>query len=423
MPNEVKDIMQYIISKSYEVYIVGGYVRDYLLNIENKDYDLVTNMPLEELKKGYPTLHIMKENSHRNTSILYINNLSIEISTYKGNSLKEDLSNRDFTINALALDINNNLIDPSNYQEDLNNRILKVVKEDGSGIDYDPLRILRALRISLSHKLIISPNTKKIILLKKELLTTVAKERIYNELTKILMYKEATKYIDEYKEIFFIIIPKLKETYNFQQHNKYHIYDVFYHTLKVIDCVEANIYLKLTALFHDLGKPDKFFIGEDGIGHFYGHWITSRKIFKSFCKEYKVDKTTESIVSLLILNHDRLLPSKRKKIIKFLQVFNPSYLDMLFKIKRADILAQNPVYQEESLLKLEEQIKRIAEILKEKPVLTEKDLAITGNDLIKLGYQGKDIGIIKKKLIVLINGNRVNNNKCDIIDYIKKEKK
>ena len=375
-------------------------------------------MPLEDLKKYYPNLHIMKENNHRITSILHINNLKIEISLFKGINIQEDLHNRDFTINALALDINNNIIDINNYREDLNNKKLKLVKADGSGIDFDPLRILRAIRLSLSHNLSIDQNTKETIISKRSLLNTIAKERIYNEIIKILKYKESTKYIDEYKEIFFILIPELKKAYKFNQHNKYHIYDVFYHTLKVIDGVENNKYLKLAALFHDLGKPKMYTIDKYGEGHFYGHWKESNNIFKRFCKNYKVDKKTEKIVSLLILNHDRDIPSKRSSMIKYLQEFNHTNLNLLFKLQKADILAQNPLYHKELLKKLAEGKNRLEKLQDEKPVLSIKELAITGNDLIQLGYHDKEIGIIKEKILMEVINNQLNNDKESIIKYI-----
>lgn len=419
MLKEIKDIMSIIKKQNYDVFIVGGYVRDYLLNIKNEDYDLATNMPLEELKKVIPNLHIMKENNHRETSTIRINEKIIEISSFKGNNIEEDLSNRDFTINALALDIENNLIDPNNFKDDLNNKIIKLVKDDGSGLDFDPLRILRAIRFALSHNFTISNNTKEKILEKRNLLKTIAKERINSELLKILSYKEATRYIDEYRELFFIIIPRLKETYNFDQHNKYHIYDVFHHTLKVIDGVSNNKYLKLAALFHDIGKPEKFFTDEEGVGHFYGHWETSAKIFKQYCKEYKVDKKTKDIVTSLILNHDRQLPSKRSSMIKFLQEFNPEYLNLLFELKKADILAQNPIYHEQSLSKLQDDINRFTILINEEPVLNEKDLAIKGEDLISLGYKGKEIGEIKEQILDAIINNKLNNNKENIIEYLK----
>jgi len=420
LEKEIKSLMSTIINKGYEVYIVGGYVRDYLLNIPNDDYDLTTNMPLEDLKKYYPNLHIMKENNHRITSILHINNLKIEISLFKGINIQEDLRNRDFTINALALDINNNIIDINNYREDLNNKKLKLVKADGSGIDFDPLRILRAIRLSLSHNLSIDQNTKETIISKRNLLNTIAKERIYNEIIKILKYKESTKYIDEYKEIFFILIPELKKAYKFNQHNKYHIYDVFYHTLKVIDGVENNKYLKLAALFHDLGKPKTYTIDKYGEGHFYGHWEESNNIFKRFCKNYKVDKKTEKIVSLLILNHDRDIPSKRSSMIKYLQEFNHTNLNLLFKLQTADILAQNPLYHKELLKKLAEGKNRLEKLQDEKPVLSIKELAITGNDLIQLGYRDKEIRNIKEKVLSLIIEGKLKNDYNDIIKYLKK---
>ena len=422
MQKKIKEIMSIIIDNNYEVYLVGGYVRDYLLNIPNDDYDLTTNMPLEKLKLLFPNLHIMKENNHRNTATLKVDNMKIEITTFKGNNIEEDLLNRDFTINAFALNINNLLLDPYNYKEDLDKRILKLVKEDGSGIDYDPLRILRAIRFALSHQLTIDIHTKDMLLAKKDLLNNVAKERIYAELIKILCYKEAPKYIDEYKEIFFMIIPELKDTYKFEQHNKYHIYDVFYHTLKVIDEVEDNKYLKLAALFHDLGKPEKFFTDEEGVGHFYGHWDVSNRIFKQFCKKYKVDKTTENIVSLLIINHDRSFPIKRSSMINYLREFNPEHLELLFKIKKADILAQNPIFHQEMLNKLKEDEDRFSSLLAEQPVLNEKDLLVNGKDLIDLGYQGEEIGQIKKELLNEIKNNKLKNNKKSIKKYLMKRR-
>lgn len=420
MPEEVIDIMEGIIAKGYEVYIVGGYVRDYLLNIKSDDYDLATNMPLDKLKEIYPKLHIMKENNHRNTSVLHINNKKIEISSFKGKNIKEDLQNRDYTINAMALDINKKIIDIYGGQEDLNNKILKLVKDDGSGIDYDPIRILRAIRLALTHNFKIDMQTKNILLAKKDLLNTVAKERILSEFLKIICCDKASSYIDEYKEIFFIIIPELKEIYHFEQHNEYHIYDVFYHTLKVLENVENNKYLRLAAIFHDIGKPEKFFIDEKNVGHFYGHWESSARIFKDFCKTYKIDHLTEEIVTMLIINHDRSLPVKKKSIIKFLQEFNPVYLDLLVKIKEADILAQNPKFASERLKELKENTKRIQEVIEEKPVLTTKDILISGKELLKLGYQGKEIGKIKNMLLELINNEKLTNNPEAIINYLKK---
>ena len=144
----------------------------------------------------------------------------------------------------------------------------------------------------------------------------------------------------------------------------------------------------------------------------------AKDAFKRFCKNYKVDKKTEKIVSLLILNHDRDIPSKRSSMIKYLQEFNHTNLNLLFKLQKADILAQNPLYHKELLKKLAEGKNRLEKLQDEKPVLSIKELAITGNDLIQLGYHDKEIGIIKEKILMEVINNQLNNDKESIIKYI-----
>ena len=108
IPTTIQEVINTITESGFEAYLVGGAVRDTIIGKESKDYDICTNMPLNMIKELYPNFHLMKPNNNRNTGIMRINNLEIEISTYKGKSIQEDLSNRDFTINAIALDKNGN---------------------------------------------------------------------------------------------------------------------------------------------------------------------------------------------------------------------------------------------------------------------------------------------------------------------------
>lgn len=176
--------MKLIIDNNYECYLVGGAVRDYLLNIKNKDYDLCTNMPLNKLKEIIPNVTIMKENEHRNTCIIREKDYDIEFTTFRGKDLKEDLSNRDFTMNSIAVDINGNIIDYFNGIESINKKTIKLTKENGEGLTTDPLRILRAIRQASKYDFKIDDNTKRQMNNKKTLLSNVAPERIYEELKK-----------------------------------------------------------------------------------------------------------------------------------------------------------------------------------------------------------------------------------------------
>lgn len=203
LTKKIKKYMKLIIDNNYECYLVGGAVRDYLLNIKNKDYDLCTNMPLNKLKEIIPNVTIMKENEHRNTCIIREKDYDIEFTTFRGKDLKEDLSNRDFTMNSIAVDINGNIIDYFNGIESINKKTIKLIKENGEGLTTDPLRILRAIRQASKYDFKIDDNTKRQMNNKKTLLSNVAPERIYEELKKIIISNNIDFYLIEYKEIFF----------------------------------------------------------------------------------------------------------------------------------------------------------------------------------------------------------------------------
>lgn len=417
IPNEIKKYMQLIIDNGYECYLVGGAVRDYLINVNNKDFDLCTNIPFNKLKELIPNITIMKENNHRNTAIVRNDRLDIEFSTYRGNSLKEDLFNRDFKINAIALDINGNIIDYCDGIKDINNKTISIIDLLGSGFINDPLRILRAIRLALKYNFDIDTNTKNQMINKKELLNKVAPERIFEELKKIIILDNIDKYMDEYREIFFEIIPELKECNNFNQHNEYHIYDVYTHIINVVKNTPKNIYLRLASIFHDIGKPKAFELDEKQVGHFLGHASISNDIFKNFANKYKLDNKTKKIVSDLVLYHENSLSSKNNKIYNFYKKFNMNRIEMLFDLKIADIMSQNPKY-----------INRIKELKKlETKYIAVRDkynsITYSGDDLISLGYRGNVIGLILDDVKRQIINDRIDADTESINKYVLKNYK
>lgn len=409
--DEVKELMTIIHNANYECYLVGGAVRDLILGIDNKDFDLCTNMPLDELKLLIPSISIMKENNHRNTAVIRNKEYDYEISSYRGNSIEEDLSNRDFKINALALDIDGNLIDPYNGLDDIKNKKISLIKDDA--FIRDPLRILRAIRIANKYNFDIDDNTLQQMDKYKDLLDEVAKERIYEELKKILVFNNISDILLKHKNIFFKIIPNLEKCDGFNQYNDYHIYDVFNHILEVIRNTSNNLELRLATLFHDLGKPDKFFKDEKGVGHFYGHALISADIFKNFANTYKIDNKTKNNVYKLIKHHDDMLSSKPNKIYNFYKEFGYENIDLLFELKRADALGQNPKY----LNRLEEYDTLYKEYMRVKDIITNIDY--DGSKLVELGISGKDIGNILDDITSMIVCGNLENNSTNITLYVK----
>ena len=409
----IVEILNAIEEQGYEAYLVGGAVRDYLLNKQNKDYDICTNMPLTAVKELFSNFHIMKPNIHRNTGVMRINNLEIEISEFKGHTIAEDLHNRDFTINAMALDKNGNLIDPYNGLHSLEQKTISLIDKQGTALEEDPLRILRGIRIAANMNFIIDSNCKAQMEFKKRLLKDVAVERIYRELIQILITDKPSEYIRDNKLIFFEILPELKPMYNFEQNNPWHIYDVFEHTLSVLANTEKNIFLRFAALFHDVGKPAKYFTDDKGIGHFYGHPEKSEEIFKSVATRLKMDNKTRKLVSKLIRQHDMTMSKKPDKIYEFLKTNGFDYTILLFALKRADNLGQNP---EKATAVLEELA--IIEELYKKHMLKFDNLQINGTKLVELGYSGKRIKLILEEVTKMIVTEKLNNEEQAIIEYI-----
>ncbi len=417
IPQEVKQIIDIINNHSYEAYLIGGAVRDAVLGKENDDYDLCTNMPLEELKKIIPNFTIMKENNHRNTGVIRINGVEIEVSSFKGKTIEEDLSKRDITINAIACNKEGNIIDPFNGIDDIKEKRIRLVNLNGSGIDYDPLRILRVLRFASSLGFTIDDNTKNIIKEKRYLLEGVAEERIYREFQKILVSDNVSSTIRDNKEIFCLLIPELEPTISFDQHNDYHIYDIFEHLLKVVENTPNNLYVRMAALFHDIGKPDCFTMDEKGVGHFLGHPVKSKEIFNRFANKYKMDDKTKDIVGKLVLYHERQFSTNPVKINKFFKEFGTDNLDLLFALKKADIKGQNPKYLDR-LIEMDAFEKLYQEHLKKEPCISIKNLKINGFKLQEMGFYNRKIGIILKDVLDQVIEERLENDPEEIEDYI-----
>ena len=163
-----------------------------------------------------------------------------------------------------------------------------------------------------------------------------------NELIKILLSDKPSENIIDNEEEIFSLIPELKICKGFNQNNEWHVYDVYNHILHVVDNVPSDVILRLTALFHDIGKPFTYTEDKNGVGHFYGHWEKSKKIFDDFSNKYKIDKDLKELVSKLIYYHDINIGSlDNSELNVLLNKFNKDEIIMLYDLKKADLLAQN----------------------------------------------------------------------------------
>ena len=436
IPKDVKLIINTLINNGYESYIVGGCVRDSIMQRHPKDWDITTKANPEQVIKLFNKV-ILTGLKHGTVTVM-INNEGYEVTTYRTDgeyednrhpkevkfvsTIKEDLARRDFTINAMAYNEKDGLVDYFGGMKDLKDKIINTVGEPKKRFNEDALRMLRAIRFSAQLNFKIDENVLATIKELKNNIKNISKERIREEFNKIIL--SDPKKIEILKEcgILEYIVPGINEIYGFNQNNPYHIYDLYEHTLIATEEIEPILHLRLTMLLHDLGKTKTKTTDERGISHYYAHPKESVKMAEHILKDLKYDNDTINKVLTLIQYHDCTLESKLS-IKKMLNRIGDELLRDLIKVKRADTLSQNPLYAKGGLLNLISVQSKLDLILSQNECFDLKDLKINGGDLINLEFnKGKEIGETLKIILELVIENPELNEREELINMAKKIK-
>ncbi len=328
VPEPVSQITQTLKKANFEAFLVGGCVRDMILGKKPKDWDVTTNATPEQImalfedsfyENDYGTVGVVDRNVTDETlSVVEVTPYRIE-GTYSdkrhpdsvrfGQDIAEDLKRRDFTINALAYDVENEtLIDLYEGQKDLAAGVIRTVGEADKRFGEDALRMFRAIRFSAELGFEISPETALSLIKNREALAQVSKERIRDEFIKIIMSENPKKGLELAKEgkMMSFIIPELEETYSIGQ-NKAHKYDVFEHLLRTLQCAsdkKFGLEVRLAALFHDIGKPrSKRWSNDKNEPTFYGHDVIGGKIAKAILERLKFPNKVIDVVVKLVRWH------------------------------------------------------------------------------------------------------------------------
>lgn len=430
IPDYVKAVIERLEAAGYEAYIVGGCVRDALLQKEPYDYDITTSATPEEMKAALSGFKIIDTGIKHGTLTVLSEGHPIETTTFRCDGeytdhrrpdsviftriLKEDLARRDFTVNALAYSERTGLVDLYGGREDLEKGIIRCVGEPERRFDEDALRIMRGLRFASNLDFKIEEKTVAAMEKLSHLLSYVSAERIAVELKKLLCGKAVERVLLEHSRIICRIIPELEAAIGLEQKNPHHIYDVYTHTVKVVAATPPQPALRLAALFHDIAKPRMMTIDEDGVGHFHGHPKVSAEIARDVMKRLKLDNATINKVCRLVEIHDVRPEANRRALRKYLSKNADVDTDEIMAIRRADLAAQNPVYhtQFEYLAKSEEIIN---ELKAEGACLTVSKLKISGNDIIALGAKGVEIGKILNKLLSDVVEEKIENEKTALV--------
>ena len=408
LPDPVLFLLNRLLQNGYSAYAVGGCVRDRLRGVAPNDWDICTSARPDEMEKVFEGERIAETGIRHGTLTVILDHVPYEITTYRLDGdyrdhrhpesvsfireVEEDLSRRDFTVNAMACDAHGRILDLFGGQKDLEAGIIRCVGDPNRRFDEDALRVLRALRFASVLNFEIEPETEKAIRHLYPAMAEVAPERIREELLKLLCGEGVGRILRAYPEVFSFLIPVLGPCIGYDQENPHHLFTVWEHTIRAVENIEPDPVLRMTMLLHDTGKPAARVTDDHGIGHYPGHQKISARLALETVQALRFDRATEERIVRLVEAHDIPLSTDPKLLLHRLNRFGEKDLRALFLIHRADRIAtgtRNPEHAKEHCKDLSDALDRL---LSGQPCYTLKQLEINGNDLLALGFRGKTVG-------------------------------
>ncbi len=420
IPVYVMEVLKTLQKNGQQALLVGGCVRDLILGKEPADYDVASSATVEEIKSLFPKTAAIGE-KHGTVAVILTGGI-VEVSTYKRRKdcradpslmLMEDLMQRDFTINAMAMDEAGSLIDPYGGLIDIENKLIRAPQNLAcERFRDDPLRMMRAVRFCTTCDYVLHQTVSRAITELHDLIKGVSPERIQEELNRILISEQPSRGIKLLLSTGLLahILPEAVATVGFDQRNSRHDKDVFHHTMAVIDAVPPKLKLRMAALLHDIGKPASFTVDENAVGHFYKHHLEGKEITENILRRLKYDKRTIDDVSILVSEHMSRFPRIRNGSLKrLINRVGDDNLEDLFDLQRADILASAPPFDFSELEAMQADINRIC---CQNPPMQLQDLAVNGNDLLDIGFKpGRVIGLLLKDLLDIVLDDPEKNNR------------
>ena len=424
LPQKVSYIISALESAGFSAYAVGGAVRDSIMGVQANDWDITTSALPQEVKAVFSQLPVIETGIKHGTVSVILDGEQFEVTTFRtesgysdhrhpdsvsfSNNIEDDLSRRDFTMNAIAYS-ERGFVDTFGGMADIKAGIIRCVGDPETRFNEDALRILRAARFSSVLGFEIEEKTKSAMRKCKGLLKNVSAERIFVELKKLLCGKNVFAVLDECRDIVFEIIPELSACDGFDQKNHHHVHDVYGHIIRSVEAVDCDVVLRLTMLLHDVAKPDCFFLGDDQMGHFYGHHKLSAEAALVILRRLKCDNETLDDVVFLIESHMTELRPEKKLVKRRLSKMGERRLRMLVEVQKADTIGCGTG---ENMDKLFEYERLINEVAREGLCFSLKSLAVNGRDIIDEGIaEGAQIGKLLEHLLECVIEEKVENEK------------
>ena len=426
IPDYVNQILGRFADAGYRAYPVGGCVRDALLGMTPDDWDLTTDAPPEQTIALFGTAAHPTGLQH-GTITVALDGRNVEITTmrhdgaYRDNRhpesvtftdrIEDDLARRDFTVNAMALAPDGTIIDPFGGQLDLNQRVLRCVGSARTRFDEDALRILRLLRFAARLGFAVEGATAEAAREKRVLLDTVAAERVYSEMNKLLCGEHAAEVLLSFPDVLGVVIPEILPCVGFDQRNPHHCFDVWEHTARSVGAAPPRRELRWTMLFHDLGKPHCLALDADGIGHFYGHTAISARLAEEIMARLRFEKSLAAQVRAQLECFDDMFPPERAALHREMAKRGKAATANLLLTKLADNAAKAPDGLERAQKPWREAQAVYDALIAEGACCELSELSVNGGDMAALGFRGRDIGAALRKILDEVAAEKLPNEK------------
>ncbi len=430
LPLDVYQCIEALEGASFPTYAVGGCVRDDLLGLAPHDFDLCTAALPDEIQAVFHDRQLVLAGVKHGTVGVVCPDGVVEITTFRTEgeytdcrhpgwvrfvpAIEEDLARRDFTVNAMAWSPTRGLADPFGGRDDLKNRVLRAVGNPRKRFQEDALRILRGARFAVKYRLSPDTETEAAMFTQVSLMDSLAQERVFDELCKLLPLASAADLI-HFAPIITQVIPELKQAVGFDQRSPHHAYDLYTHIAHVTAAAPASLPLRWAALLHDVGKPAAFTLDENGRGHFYGHAKESATLARGILLRLKAPTALrEQAVRLIELHMTPIVP-ERKVVRRWLSRLGSDTLENLLQLQEADMGSKGTGMP--SAANQFTQIRALAaEIQVANACLSIKDLAVNGRDLMALGFApGKKLGNCLQNLFEWVLDERLPNERAALL--------
>ena len=433
LPYHARFIIERLQQNGYSCYAVGGCVRDSILGREPADWDFTTSALPEEIERVFSDCRTLNFGKQFGTIGIMLDNDQFEVTTYRvdgdytdsrhpdavsfSDSLKDDLSRRDFTINAMAYNDTDGLIDCFGGLKDLQYGVIRCVGVATNRFAEDALRILRALRFASTLGFSIEASTSDAIISGRKMLSAIANERITSELLKLLCGEKVDFILRRYRNVFTVFIPELLGTFDFEQNTKHHNRDVYRHTVAAVKNIEPDPMLRTTMLFHDIGKPMSRTTDKHGVSHYKNHPILGAAMTEEILRRLCLPRRFIDEVTTLIRWHDVRVKPDPIQIKRLLSELGEDMIFKLFKVQLADIMAQSMYLREDKLATLSASKAETQRIIGSGECYNLRMLAVNGSDLIHIGItSGEKIGEVLHLLLDKVITGELENDKSVLID-------